>query len=137
MNHLARATDFLFVHGTPRHDHSFFAPQTTPNATNTAPVPYAGTGSTVSGASTQQNGVSGLNGDDEAKPIDPKVEIARINTNIVFFNAGLAIAAVGIGLAMCFFVRSILKPPKGVHGGDSDGDMDSDSEEDEEEGSED
>lgn len=137
MNHLARATDFLFVHGTPRHDHSFFASQTHPSATSTSLASYAGTGSTAAGAGTQQNGVSGLYGDDEAKPIDPKVEIARINTNIMFFHAGIAIAAVGIGLAMCFFVRSILKPPKGVHGGDSDGDMDSDSEEDEEEGSED
>lgn len=70
--------------------------------------------------------------DPEAKGINPETEISRIESNILIYNVVLAAAAIGIGVGMCMFVRSILKPAKGYHGGDSDGEMDSDDEDDDE-----
>lgn len=64
--------------------------------------------------------------------IDVQAEISRINNNIFMYELGIAAAAIGIGLSTCLFVRSIYKPPKGVHGGDSDEDMESEDDEDDE-----
>lgn len=66
--------------------------------------------------------------DPEAQGINPSVEINRIQTNIMIYNGVIAAAAIGIGVTMCLFVRSVLSPAKGYHGGDSDGDMDSEDE---------
>jgi hypothetical protein len=66
--------------------------------------------------------------DPEEKGINPATEINRIETNIMIYNGVIAAAAIGIGITMCLFVRSVLSPAKGYHGGDSDGEMDSDDE---------
>ena len=64
------------------------------------------------------------------KGINPAAEIARINGNIAIYNAVIAASAIAVGLAMCLFVRSVLKPAKGFHGGDSDGEMDDEDDDD-------
>jgi hypothetical protein len=66
--------------------------------------------------------------DPEQVGINPSAEISRINTNIAIYNGVIAASAIGIGVTMCLFIRSIYKAPKGVHGGDSDDEMESDSE---------
>lgn len=59
------------------------------------------------------------------KPIDPVVEISRINTNIFIYQAGIAALALGAGISTCLFVKSIYAPArKGFSGGDSDEDAD-------------
>jgi hypothetical protein len=65
--------------------------------------------------------------------IDPAVEISRITNNIYMYNLMIALSAVGACMSTCLFVKSIYKPAKGVHGGDSDADMDSDEEDDDDE----
>ena len=91
--------------------------------------------SSMKGALAAKAGFSKANGynqfpDPQAVGINPATEITRINTNIMIYNALIGASAIGIGVSMCLFVRSILKPPKGYHGGDSDEDMDSDEEDD-------
>ena len=68
--------------------------------------------------------------DPEAQGINPASEISRINTNIAIYSGVIAASAIGIGITMCLFVRSIYKAPKGVHGGDSDDEMESESDDD-------
>jgi hypothetical protein len=68
--------------------------------------------------------------------IDVKAEVARIEGNISLFYAGIAATAIGIGVTSCLFVRSILKPAKGFHGGSSDGDMESEEDESDDESDE-
>ena len=61
--------------------------------------------------------------------IDVKAEVARIEGNITLFYTAIVAGALGIGISSCLFVRSILKPAKGFHGGSSDADMDSEEDE--------
>ena len=132
MKNFLRATDFLFGHGTGSHEvSSLFSLGSLGAQISSAGVP--GQASASAAVGQQASAPRAQNSDDDVKPIDPKAEIARIDSNIALYHAGLAIAAVGISIAMCMFVRTILKPPKGVHGGDSDEDMDSDEEDDESE----
>ena len=77
------------------------------------------------------------NGTPVQQGIDVKAEVARIEGNITLFYAGITAAAIGLGVTSCLFVRSILKPAKGFHGGSSDGDMDSEEEDDSEDESDD
>lgn len=87
------------------------------------------------GAAPSANNPSGYNQfpDPEVKGIDPAAEISRIENNIFIYHIVISAAAIGIGVTMCLFVRSILKPAKGFHGGDSDDEMDSDGEDDDSE----
>ena len=87
------------------------------------------------GAAPSANNPSGYNQypDPEVKGIDPAAEISRIENNIFIYHIVISAAAIGIGVTMCMFVRSILKPAKGFHGGDSDDEMDSDGEDDDSE----
>ena len=74
---------------------------------------------------------------DPVKGINPAAEIARINGNIALYNAVIGASAVALGITMCLFVRSVMKPPKGVHGGDSDDEMDSEEDDEDESDSDD
>jgi hypothetical protein len=121
------------------HEKTGFAAKPSPSPKPSAPVqnsmklsgsqPSTGAMSSARGgaapSATNPNGYNQFP-DPEVKGIDPAVEISRINNNILIYNGVIIAAAVGIGVTMCMFVRSILKPAKGYHGGDSDNEMDSD-----------
>ncbi len=92
----------------------------------------AATGATSAGAANP-----GANpGTNPGQGIDVKAEVARIEGNITLFYTGIVAGALGIGISSCLFVRSILKPAKGFHGGSSDGDMDSEDDESDEDSDE-
>jgi len=133
----AHATNFIFVHDSSSHETTkFMSLGSLASAASAAASAGAKQLSAVSAESAKAMAAA-QEAEDAPKPIDAKAEIARINSNIAMYHAGLAIGAIGLGLAMCFFVRSILKPPKGSHGGDSDDEMDSEEEDDDDEESED
>jgi hypothetical protein len=93
-------------------------------------APVAGAQTSIPGqppAGTQP--ASGYQGD-QVKPIDPNAEITRITGNIWWYNASIALGSIGIALSTCFFVKSIYRPAKGYHGGDSDSEMDTDDDDD-------
>ncbi len=101
-------------------------------------LPGAGMMASAPGAASAppQGGVGAVGATPAQQGIDVKAEVARIEGNITLFYAGMVATALAIGVSSCLFVRSILKPAKGFHGGSSDGDMESEEDESDDESDE-
>jgi len=113
-----------YLHESTQHmSTSFWGMPSFPGLPGSGAAPTAG--SAVGGVATP----GATSGATAQQGIDVKAEVARIEGNITLFYTGIVAGALGIGISSCLFVRSILKPAKGFHGGSSDADMDSEEDE--------